>query len=173
MNLNAIGSRGALAPMVQDELDRTTTMLAARFPDCGRDEIASVVTRTYLRLAAGARITTHLIPLTLNISRRILALRTAVAGSTDLDALPRRQTLNTAPAARWIPSAVELRRDGFDDHAAVRPDPESPGESPGDFAELGRGDPGSARHALNPGRRSRVHRPVVPQQNSPSPATSR
>lgn len=169
MNLNAIGSRGALAPMVQDELDRTTTMLAARFPDCGRDEISSVVTRTYLRLAAGARITTHLIPLTLNISRRILALRTAVAGSTDLDALPRRQTLNTAPAARWIPSAVELRRGGFDDHAAVRPDP----ESPGDFAELGRGDPGSARHALNPGRRSRVHRPVVPQQNSPSPATSR
>ncbi|MGJ6124014.1 hypothetical protein QN239_15750 [Mycolicibacterium sp. Y3] len=100
MNLNAIGSRGALAPMVQDELDRTTTMLAVRFPDCGRDEIASVVTRTYLRLAAGARITTHLIPLTLNISRRILALRTAVAGSTDVDGLSRRQALNTAPALK-------------------------------------------------------------------------
>jgi hypothetical protein len=31
MNLNAIGSRGALAPMVQDELGRTTAMLTARW----------------------------------------------------------------------------------------------------------------------------------------------
>ena len=97
MNFTAIDARGALAPMLQDELDRTTTMLAARFPDCGRDEIASVVTRTYLRLAAGARITNHLIPLTLNVSRRILEKHTTVAGSTDPDALPRRQTLNAAP----------------------------------------------------------------------------
>lgn len=98
MNLNAIGSRGALAPLVQDELDRTATMLAVRFPDRGRDEIASVVTHTYLQLVAGARITTHLIPLTLNISRRILARRTAVAGSRDVDGLSRRQGLNRAPA---------------------------------------------------------------------------
>lgn len=99
MNLNAIGSRGALAPLVQDELDRTATMLAVRFPDRGRDEIASVVTHTYLQLVAGARITTHLIPLTLNISRRILARRTAVAGSRDVDGLSRRQGVNTAPAS--------------------------------------------------------------------------
>lgn len=101
MNNSAIDPRGTLAPAVHDELDRTATMLMARFPDRRRDEIASVVAHTYRRLAARARITTHLIPLTLNISRRVLAQHASGAGLTDVDGLPGCQVLDTAPALNF------------------------------------------------------------------------
>lgn len=49
------------------ELESVTAVLAARF--AGRwteDEVRAVVLRTHARLAAGARLTAHLIPLTAN-----------------------------------------------------------------------------------------------------------
>ena len=61
------------APMIHDELDSVITALCARFPLRTRHEIVIIVTGVYEQLAASATITAHLIPLTLNRSRRLLS----------------------------------------------------------------------------------------------------
>lgn len=60
-------------PTVRDELDRVVSELRTRFSDRTRIDIESVVNEVYAELAARATVTAHLIPLTLNRSRRILA----------------------------------------------------------------------------------------------------
>jgi hypothetical protein len=59
--------------VIADELDRVVSELGARFPGRSRNEIAEVVTAVYRRLAEDATIAAHLIPLTLNKSRRALS----------------------------------------------------------------------------------------------------
>lgn len=85
-----------LLPPFADELDRVVAALATRYPDVPRDEIARVVDQVHHQLSAEARVSTHLIPLTLNLSRRRLQRRT-VSASADVDALARREQLD-APA---------------------------------------------------------------------------
>ena len=58
---------------MRDELDRVVSELRTRFSDRTRIDIESVVNEVYAELAARATVTAHLIPLTLNRSRRILA----------------------------------------------------------------------------------------------------
>lgn len=98
MSLTATDHR--LEPsLLRDELDGVVSMLAARFPGQSRTEIAQLVTTTHHRLAVDARITAHLIPLTLNVSRRALTRQQrSPVGSSDMDGLSRRQTLDVAPA---------------------------------------------------------------------------
>ncbi len=98
MSLNTT-DHGPAPSLLGDELDGLVSMLATRFPGHSRMEITQLVTTTYHRLAGGARITAHLIPLTLNVSRRALTRQQrSPAGSSDMDGLPRGQTLNVAPA---------------------------------------------------------------------------
>ncbi len=98
MSLTATDHRPEPA-LLRDELDGLVSMLATRFPGHSRMEITQLVTTTYHRLAADARIRAHLIPLTLNVSRRTLTRQQrSPACSPDMDGLPRRQTLNVAPA---------------------------------------------------------------------------
>ena len=63
------------ASVIQDELDGVVSALCARFPTRARNEIERVVTDVYEQLATRATITAHLIPLTLNRSRRVLSAR--------------------------------------------------------------------------------------------------
>jgi hypothetical protein len=63
----------SMGPMVHDELEGVVTALCARFPTRSRNEVERVVTDVYEQLAAGATIGAHLIPLTLNRSRRVLS----------------------------------------------------------------------------------------------------
>jgi len=58
--------------MVHDELDGVVSELCARFPTRPRSEIESVVADVYAELASNAEVVAHLIPLTLNRSRRRL-----------------------------------------------------------------------------------------------------
>jgi hypothetical protein len=59
--------------MVHDELDGVVSTLCAKFPTRSRNEVEAVVTDVYDQLATSATITAHLIPLTLNRSRRVLS----------------------------------------------------------------------------------------------------
>jgi hypothetical protein len=59
--------------MVRDELEAVVSALCARFPDRRRSDVERVVGDVYTRLVASATVTAHLIPLTLNRSRRLLA----------------------------------------------------------------------------------------------------
>lgn len=59
-------------PMVRDELDGVIVTLCAKYPRHSRSEIEDVVAAVYAGLAAKATVTAHLIPLTLNRSRRLL-----------------------------------------------------------------------------------------------------
>ena len=59
--------------MIHDELNGLVSALCAKFPGRSRDEIETVVFDVYEQLAMGATITAHLIPLTLNRSRRLLS----------------------------------------------------------------------------------------------------
>jgi hypothetical protein len=61
------------APLVHDELDSVVSTLCARLPGRTRREVEAVVAAVYAELAAEATVTAHLIPLTLNRSRRLLA----------------------------------------------------------------------------------------------------
>jgi hypothetical protein len=63
----------SVGPMVHDELDGVVSALCAKFPTRSRNEVERVVTDVYEQLVAGATITAHLIPLTLNRSRRTLS----------------------------------------------------------------------------------------------------
>lgn len=58
--------------LVSDELDGIVSTLCARFPTRRRGEIERLVADIYEQLATSASITAHLIPLTLNRSRRAL-----------------------------------------------------------------------------------------------------
>ncbi len=60
-------------PTVRDELEGVVSALRIRFPDRTTIDIESVVNAVYDELAARATVTAHLIPLTLNRSRCILA----------------------------------------------------------------------------------------------------
>ncbi|MGZ5377065.1 MAG: three-helix bundle dimerization domain-containing protein [Mycobacterium sp.] len=64
--------------MVHDELDGVVSALCARFPNRARNDIEKVVAAQYAEQAANATVTAHLIPLTLNRSRRLLAHGAAV-----------------------------------------------------------------------------------------------
>lgn len=57
---------------VEDELDGIVTTICAKYPDHKRSEITALVSATYERLKAGANVSAHLIPLTLNLSLRAL-----------------------------------------------------------------------------------------------------
>jgi hypothetical protein len=73
-------------PMVRDELEAVVSALCARFPDRNRSDVERVVADVYARLVASATVTAHLIPLTLNRSRRVLGstpMETVVAHPTE------------------------------------------------------------------------------------------
>lgn len=61
------------APLVHDELDSVVSTLCTRLPGRTRSEVEAVVAAVYAELAAEATVTAHLIPLTLNRSRRLLS----------------------------------------------------------------------------------------------------
>ena len=58
--------------LVNDELRGVVSALCSRFPGHPRSEIQRIVADVHGQLAANATITAHLIPLTLNRSRRVL-----------------------------------------------------------------------------------------------------
>jgi hypothetical protein len=60
-------------PMVHDELASVVAALHARFPTRSKSEVEDVVSSAYADLISGATVTAHLIPLTLNRSRRLLS----------------------------------------------------------------------------------------------------
>jgi hypothetical protein len=62
-----------MASLVTDELERVVSTLCAKFPGRSLEEIDALVSETYRHLAADARVTTHLIPLTVNLSRQELS----------------------------------------------------------------------------------------------------
>ena len=72
-------------PMVRDELEAVVSALCARFPDRNRSDAERVVADVYARLVASATVTAHLIPLTLNRSRRLL-------GSTPMESVVAKPT---------------------------------------------------------------------------------
>jgi hypothetical protein len=63
---------GPPARMVNDELAGVVASVCARFPGHPRAEVEVLVTDVYRRLKASAKITTHLIPLTLNLTLRLM-----------------------------------------------------------------------------------------------------
>lgn len=94
-----------------DELDSIVGILTARFPGYPGAHVRYVVYETHRRLAAAARIPTHLIPLTLNRARSELQLRppcapTAVAPpiatATPCSAPPQLNVDNTRYGCRHI-----------------------------------------------------------------------
>jgi hypothetical protein len=58
--------------MVRDELEAVIASVHAKFPDRPRPEIETVVREAYRDLARSAVVTSHLIPLTLNRSTRMM-----------------------------------------------------------------------------------------------------
>lgn len=64
-----------LPPPAMSELDSIVGILTAKFPGYTRAHVRNVVYETHRRLAAAARIQTHLIPLTLNGARSQLQMR--------------------------------------------------------------------------------------------------
>jgi hypothetical protein len=68
------------ARLVGDELESLVTLLGSKFPEVSDSDIRDLVFETYRRLASGASIQGHLIPLTLNRSRAALAADRATRG---------------------------------------------------------------------------------------------
>lgn len=64
-----------MAPVVGDELEAIISALCQKYPEHSALDIEAVVAQAYAELAADAKVTAHLIPLTLNRSRRLLAKR--------------------------------------------------------------------------------------------------
>jgi hypothetical protein len=76
--------RGA---MLEDELAGIVATVHAKFPNHPRAEVAEVVSEAYRHLQAGATVTGHLIPLTLNRSLRLMRESTVPKGNgMDADA---------------------------------------------------------------------------------------
>jgi hypothetical protein len=61
------------SPVITDELDSLVKMLCAKYPAIERQRIQQLVHDEYHGLAVKATIGTHLIPLTLNRCRKLLA----------------------------------------------------------------------------------------------------
>lgn len=59
--------------MIRDELGAVVSALSAKFPDRNPSDVERVVADVYAQLVANASVTAHLIPLTLNRSRRVLS----------------------------------------------------------------------------------------------------
>jgi hypothetical protein len=59
-------------PLVHDELDGLVSWLCDRFPGRSRADVEDVVDGVFVELQRNATVTAHLIPLTLNRSRRLL-----------------------------------------------------------------------------------------------------
>lgn len=60
--------------MDRDELSGVITAVHSKFPDRTRDEVGDVVRSAYRHLAHNATVTSHLIPLTLNRSMRLMRI---------------------------------------------------------------------------------------------------
>lgn len=77
-------------PMVHDELEGVVSALCTRFPNRSRSDIEDVVARVFANLQRNATVTAHLIPLTLNRSRRLLneAGHSALTGTTHSTTAP-------------------------------------------------------------------------------------
>ena len=60
------------SPLVNDELESVVSTLCAKVPGSGRGEVVELVVQVYQQLAAEAKVTTDLIPLTLNRCSRLL-----------------------------------------------------------------------------------------------------
>ena len=71
-----------MTSLTSDELESVSAALCAKNPGVNRQELTRLVYDVYQELASHARITTHLIPLTLNVSRRRLAAKYRGAPST-------------------------------------------------------------------------------------------
>jgi hypothetical protein len=69
--------------LLDDELESVVSNLCARFPARQRSDVEDVVTDVYGQLVASATITAHLIPLTLNRSRRLLIGERTFGGVED------------------------------------------------------------------------------------------
>ncbi|MGW6621953.1 three-helix bundle dimerization domain-containing protein [Nocardia sp. NPDC055002] len=63
------------------ELDSIATVLMSRFPGHSLAEVRDVVYDAYRRIASAARITTHLIPLTVNRARTIMMTKDRAPGA--------------------------------------------------------------------------------------------
>ena len=73
--------------MFEDELGAVVAAVHAKFPDHPRAEVEEVVSEAYQHLQAGATVTGHLIPLTLNRSLRLMRESTVSKGhGMDADA---------------------------------------------------------------------------------------
>ncbi len=77
-------------PLAHDELEGVVSSLCAKFPGHSRSEIQGIVTGVFTELSRDARVTTHLVPLTLNRSRRLLgeADHSAATGTTHSTTAP-------------------------------------------------------------------------------------
>lgn len=60
-------------PTLDDELKGVVEQLCVKFPARPKSEIEGVVSTAFARLSSDAAVTAHLIPLTLNLSRRLLS----------------------------------------------------------------------------------------------------
>ena len=69
------GASGSPLPrthLVRDELDQIVSTVCARYPGRPRDDVEALVSDAYDELRARARVTAHLIPLTLNRTLRLM-----------------------------------------------------------------------------------------------------
>ena len=71
--------------MVADELGRLISTVCAKFPNRPRAEVEAVVAEAYRHLHGGATVTSHLIPLTLNRSLRVMRESASRTSSRELD----------------------------------------------------------------------------------------
>ena len=85
--MNTVRANGS-PHLIGDELERVVSMLCVKYPDRNHDEIATLVSEVYHRLASNATVTTHLIPLTVNRCRRVLTDRPDVEQPAELVGSP-------------------------------------------------------------------------------------
>lgn len=76
----------AAAPVLStttvDELDSIATVLVSRFPESRLADVREVVYEAYRRIASSARITAHLIPLTMNRARTMMMTKEQEHGAS-------------------------------------------------------------------------------------------
>ncbi|MFJ2666373.1 three-helix bundle dimerization domain-containing protein [Nocardia fluminea] len=81
-DLEAAAAAPLLSATTVDELDSLAAVLMSRFPGRRLAEVRDVVYEAYRRIASSARITAHLIPLTLNRARTIMMTREQEHGAS-------------------------------------------------------------------------------------------